>query len=92
MEKLDPTTEEFMGAVRDLRSAVMHHAALEETCVFPLLLAHEEDGYLALLGQKFRGEQLGAPTHPHPRLPNSAWGNRVFGPVASFIDRQRDSA
>jgi hemerythrin superfamily protein len=92
MEKLDPTTEEFMGAVRDLRSAVMDHAAREETDVFPLLLAHGEDAYLALLGQKFRGEKLGAPTHPHPRLPNSALGNRVFGPFASFIDRQRDSA
>ena len=92
MEKPEPTTEEFMGAVRDLRSAVMDQAAQEETYVFPLLLAHEEDAYLALLGQKFRGEKLAAPTHPHPHLPNSAFGNRVFGPVASFIDRQRDSA
>jgi hypothetical protein len=50
------------------------------------------DDILALLGQKFRGEKLAAPTHPHPHLPNSAFGNRVFGPVASFIDRQRDSA
>ena len=50
------------------------------------------DDILALLGQKFRGEKLAAPTHPHPHLPNSAFGNGVFGPVASFIDRQRDSA
>jgi len=61
LEKLEPTTEEFMGAIRDLRSAVTSHAAQEEASFFPLLLAHEDGAYLALLGQKFRGKKLGAP-------------------------------
>jgi hemerythrin superfamily protein len=92
MEKLEPSTAEFVGAVRDLRSAVMTHAAAEESFVFPLLLAHEDAARLALLGQRFRGEKLAGPTRPHPHLPNSVLGDEVSGPVASFIDRQRDSA
>jgi hemerythrin superfamily protein len=92
MLQLDCGTEEFMGAVRDLRIAVLAHAASEEDLVFPLLRAHDEGAYLSFLGQKFRGEKLAAPTHPHPHLPNSALGNRIFGPLASFVDRMRDSA
>jgi hemerythrin superfamily protein len=93
MEKLDPLTEEFMGAMRDLASAVLQHAAKEEDQVFPLLLAHEDDGaYLDVLGQKFRGEKLAAPTHPHPHIPQSGVANKVASSVASFVDRLRDSA
>jgi hemerythrin superfamily protein len=92
MEKLDPATEEFRGAVSDLRAAVLEHASREEAEVFPLLLANEETDYLIHLGQKFKGEKLGAPTHPHPHTPNSALANRVMGPVAAFIDRLRDEA
>jgi hemerythrin superfamily protein len=70
MEKLEPSTEEFMGAVRDLRSAVMDHVAAEESYVFPFLQARQDAARLALLGKKFRGEKLAAPTRPHPHLPN----------------------
>jgi hemerythrin superfamily protein len=91
MEKLDPETEEFMGALRDLTAAVLAHAANEEAEVFPLLLAHEDASYLEMLGQKFRGEKLAAPTHPHPRSPTSAVGQKIVGPFTSFLDRMRDS-
>ncbi len=89
MMQLDCGTEEFMGAVRDLRAAVLSHAASEEAQVFPLLRANDEGAYLSFLGQKFRGEKLAAPTYPHPHLPHSAIGNRLFGPLASFVDRMR---
>jgi hemerythrin superfamily protein len=92
MTHLDCSTEEFMGAVRDLRAAVLAHAASEEAHVFPILRANDDGVHLSVLGQKFRGEKLAAPTHPHPHLPNSALGNRLFGPLASFVDRMRDSA
>jgi hemerythrin superfamily protein len=92
MEKLDPMSEEFMGAMRDLASAVTEHAAKEEDEVFPLLLAHEDSAYLEMLGQKFKGEKLAAPTHPHPHIPQSGVANKIAGPVASFVDRMRDSA
>jgi hypothetical protein len=92
MENVDPTTEEFLGAVRDLHGAVIDHATKEEAEVFPLLLANEEADFLTRLGQKFKGEKLAAPTHPHPHTPNTALGNKVVGPIAAFIDRLRDEA
>jgi hemerythrin superfamily protein len=92
MEKLDPTTEEFLGAVRDLETAVLAHAQNEEDDVFPLLSGNEEGGYLALLGQKFRGEKLAAPTHPHPHSPRSPLAQKLVGPVTAFIDRVRDAS
>jgi hemerythrin superfamily protein len=88
--QLDAGSEEFMGAVRDLRAAVVSHTTHEEDEVFPLLLAIGRGASLSLLGQKFRGEKLAAPTHPHPHLPHSALGNKVLGPFVSFIDRMRD--
>jgi hemerythrin superfamily protein len=90
--QLDPCTEEFMGALRDLRAAVLSHAGHEEEQVVPMLLSLDRGTHLSLLGQKFRGEKLGAPTHPHPHLPHSALGNKVLGPFVSFIDRMRDPA
>jgi hypothetical protein len=92
MEKLDPTTEEFVGALRDLRAAVLTHAAREEAEVFPLLLAHDDGSFLDVLGQKIKGEKLAAPTHPHPHAPNSALGHKIVGPIGAFIDRMRDAA
>jgi hemerythrin superfamily protein len=83
IERLDPTSEEFRRALGLLRSAVIDHAVQEETQVFPLLLAHQDGAYLTLLGQKFRGEKVGAPTHRHPHLPNSADAGRVLGPFAA---------
>jgi hemerythrin superfamily protein len=92
IEKLDPTTEEFRGAIADLEAAVLDHAQKEEAEVFTLLAANEESGYLALLGQKFKGEKLAAPNHPHPHAPDSALAQKLVGPVAAFIDRMRDAS
>src|ERR1700722_9934737 len=50
LEDLDPLTEEFLGAVRELESAVHEHAQKEEAEVFPLLTAHEELVCRVLLG------------------------------------------
>jgi hypothetical protein len=72
LENLDPRTEEFRGAVRDLESAVWDHAQ-KEAEVFPLLAANEEAGYLTLLGQKFKGEKLASrPSGAAPPLPLGA--------------------
>jgi hemerythrin superfamily protein len=92
LEKLDPTTEEFRGAIKDLESVVLDHAQKEEAEVFPLLAANEESGYLALLGQKFKGEKLAAPNHPHPHAPDAPLAQKLVGPVAAFIDRIRDAS
>jgi len=88
LEELDPLTDEFHAAVRDLESAVQDHAQKEEAEVFPLLTANEERGYLALLGQKFKGEKLAAATHPHPHVADSPLVQPLAG-VSAFIDRIR---
>jgi iron-sulfur cluster repair protein YtfE (RIC family) len=92
MEKLDAATEEFMGAIHDLKTAVLDHAQKEENEVFPLLKRHDDNGQLLLLGQKYKGAKLEAPTHPHPHTPNSPTALKVVGPVANFIDRMRDAS
>ena len=91
MEKMDPTTEEFMGALRDLRQSVLAHAEKEERDTFPVLLANEDLDSLLRLGQKFKSAKLAAPNHPHPHTPNTATANKLLGPIASFFDRVRYS-
>jgi hemerythrin superfamily protein len=92
MEKMEPSTDEFMTALRELRSAVLEHARHEETEVFPLLLAHEEAGRLEYLGQKFKGAKLAAPNRPHPHLPSGPMSQKTIGPIAAFFDRMREGA
>jgi iron-sulfur cluster repair protein YtfE (RIC family) len=92
IEKLDPTTQEFLGAIQDLRAAVLQHAEKEEREVFPLLLDNEEMAYLIQLGEKYKRAKLGAPNHPHPHAPDSPTARKVIGPIAAFIDRIRDAA
>jgi hypothetical protein len=92
IEGLDATTEEFMGAIRDLRGAVLEHAQKEEAEAIPLLLANEDSGTLQYLGQKYKSAKLAAPSHPHPHAPSTSPGNKIVGPVVAFIDRMRDSA
>ena len=69
IEDLDPTSQDFIGALGELRAAVLEHAQKEEAEVFPLLLAHEPNERLLYLGQKFKGAKLAAPNHPHPHIP-----------------------
>lgn len=92
MEDLDATSHQFMEAMERLRAAVLEHAQLEETEVFPLLLAHEDSGRLVYLGQKFKGAKLAAPNHPHPHLPSGKASQHILGPVAAFFDRVRDAS
>jgi iron-sulfur cluster repair protein YtfE (RIC family) len=92
MEKMDPTTQEFLGAIKDLQAAVLEHATKEEQEAFPILLANEEGAYLIQLGQKYKGAKLAAPNHPHPHAPDSPTAQKVLGPIAALIDRIRDSA
>ena len=71
---------------------MLDHAHMEETEVFPLLLANEETGRLLYLGQKFKGPKAAAPNHPHPHLPSGSTSQRIIGPIAAFFDRMRDAS
>ena len=91
LEKLDATSNEFLGELVELRAAVLEHAQKEETEAFPRLLRHFDTAHLVYLGQKFKGAKLAAPNHPHPHLPSSPTSHKVIGPVAAFFDRMRDA-
>lgn len=90
LEHLDASSLEFMGALGDLRIAVLDHAQQEEAEVLPLLVVNESMAALTLLGQKFKGAKLAAPNRPHPHLPHGPHANKVLGPVTAFIDRLRE--
>lgn len=92
MEDLEPSSDDFVSALRQLRESVLQHAQREEADAFPLLLAHEEQGRLIHLGQKFKGAKLAAPNHPHPHVPTNSKVQKVLGPIAAFFDRMRDEA
>ena len=77
--QLDPATEEFMGALRDLRAAVLSHADHEEEQVVPMLLTLDRGTHLSLLGQKFRGRNWGRLRTRIRTFPIPRWGTRSSG-------------
>jgi len=92
MEKLDPASDEFGQKLTQLRNDVLEHARAEEQNTFPLLRALEHEEERAQLGARYEKAKASAPTHPHPKAPDTPPGNKVLGPVAAFADKIRDAA
>ncbi len=90
MEHMDPHTEEFGSLLRQLRDAVLAHAAKEETEVFPALERSAADR-LDALGAAYRAAKSVAPTRPHPNAPNTPPGNVIVGIPAAIVDRVSDA-
>ena len=74
MEKLDPTSSEFMVELLTLRPAVQQHATQEEVEVFPLL-AKLSSETLVSLGENYTAAKAAAPNHPHPNAPDAPPGS-----------------
>jgi hemerythrin superfamily protein len=90
IEHTDPSDERFTPKVTVLIENVRHHVKEEERDLFPELRSALGRKRLRELGaQLAEGKRL-APTHPHPRLPDSPPGNLVAGAVAGAIDLARD--
>ena len=90
LEKTDPTDERFNAKVTVLIESVRHHVREEEHELFPEVRAALDRPQLRELGaQLAEGKRL-APTHPHPRLPDTPPGNLIAGAVSGAIDRARD--
>ena len=92
MEKLDPTTPEFMAELTDLKAAVLEHAGREETEAFPLLSTSVPSPDQVRLADEYQAAKRAAPNHPHPHAPDTPPGNKLLGPVAALVDRVRDAA
>ena len=91
LETMDPRDERFDAKVTVLIENVRHHVEEEEDEFFPKV--RDELGRNALddLGNAMETAKNIAPTHPHPRSPDTPPGNLIVGPAAGVVDRIGDT-
>jgi len=91
IDDLDPHDERFDAKVTVLIENVRHHVKEEEEEYFPQV--REELGRKALteLGDAMVEAKKTAPTHPHPRSPDTPPGNVVAGTAAGVVDKVTDT-
>jgi hemerythrin superfamily protein len=91
LDGMDPAAERFDAKVTVLIENVRHHVEEEEDEFFPKV--RNELGRKALgdLGEALEKAKATAPTHPHPRSPDTPPGNSVVGAIAGMIDRVTDN-
>lgn len=91
MEQLDVMSDTFTKSFEELSDALIRHAQLEESEVFPYLkrVITEEDR--AQMAHRYEHAMATAPTHPHPHTPDTPPGNRILVPVAALADSIRDT-
>ena len=86
LEDLPAEDERFTAKVTVLMESVRHHVKEEERDLFPKVrkaLARDE---LADLGDELAAAEKTAPTHPHPRLPDTPPGNVVTEALVAPLD------
>jgi hemerythrin superfamily protein len=91
LESLGTDADDFESRFAELRDAVLEHAELEETEVFPALREHQSGKSLQGMVVALTAAQAVAPTHPHRLAPESATGNLIVGPFVAIADRARDA-
>lgn len=91
MEGMDPEGSEFLRAFRSLRTEVLAHAEHEERSEFPALRKALSEAQRREMGERFATIKNKAPTHPHPRTPQTPEVRAAAGPVAGVFDRMRDT-
>ena len=91
LEDMDPRDERFDAKTTVLIENVRHHVEEEEEEFFPKV--RDELGRNALneLGDAMDEASKIAPTHPHPRTPDTPPGNIVLGAAAGAVDRVTDT-
>jgi hemerythrin superfamily protein len=91
LEKLDPSTAEFLTALQAFRTDVLAHAEAEELEVFPLLTEVADTDELKRMTLQLEVAEGMAPTHAHKTAPESRVGNLLVGPFVGMVDRVRDA-
>jgi len=91
LDELEPTHERFDAKVTVLMENVRHHVEEEETEFFPKVRNELGRSALAELGEAMADAKKSAPTHPHPRSPDTPPGNALIGAVAGVVDRVGDN-
>jgi len=91
LDAMSPEDERFKAKVTVLIENVRHHIKEEEGDFFPMV--RDELGRSALgdLGEAMAAAKKAAPTHAHPRSPDTPPGNLVMGSAAAVADRIGDT-
>ncbi|MEO7428956.1 MAG: hemerythrin domain-containing protein, partial [Acidimicrobiales bacterium] len=91
LDGMDPTHERFDAKVTVLIENVRHHAKEEETEYFPMVRDALGRTALGELGEAMVAAKAVAPTHPHPKAPDTPPGNLLAGTAAGVVDRVGDT-
>src|SRR3954465_3251198 len=92
LEKLDPDDADFDDGLATLMAEIRHHIEDEEGEMFAHMRQVMDADELRTLGSRVEAFKKGAPTRPHPKVPNTALARTAAGPAASLFDRMRDLA
>jgi hemerythrin superfamily protein len=90
LETMSPEDERFDAKVTVLIENVRHHVQEEEDEFFPMVRDELGRNALSDLGDAMAAARKVAPTHPHPRSPDTPPGNLVMGTAVGVADRIRD--
>ena len=91
LEKMDPTTDDFLAQLDDLKGSVIDHAERGEGQEFPILERMQDLERLEKMRSMVEMVESMAPSHPHPHGPDSAIGNMLVGPFVALADGFRDA-
>lgn len=91
LEHMDPADERFKAKVTVLIENVRHHVQEEEDDYFPKVRSELGRNDLADLGDAMEDARKSAPTHPHPKAPDTPPGNIIAGNAAGVVDRVADT-
>src|SRR3712207_3009561 len=91
LEGMAPDAERFEAKVTVLMENIRHHVEEEESDLFPKVRTALGRKALGDMGEAMERAKAIAPTHPHPRSPDTPPGNIVTGVVAAALDRARDA-
>jgi len=90
LDGLDPRHERFDAKVTVLIENVRHHVQEEQDEYFPKVREALSRSQLAEIGRSLEDAKRMAPTHPHPRAPDSPPTN-VMNTLAGVVDRVADN-
>lgn len=90
LDDMDPTDERFTAKMTVLIENVRHHVEEEEDDLFPKVRKALGRKELGELGDAMERARRVAPTHPHPRSPDTPPGNIAVGAAAAVADRIGD--
>ncbi len=88
---LDPAHERFDAKVKVLIENVRHHVKEEESDFFPMVRGALGRKALSDLGDALAKAKQHAPTHPHPKAPDTPPANALVGAIISAVDRVGDN-